>query len=286
MPVGNFIPEIWSARLLDNLHNAHVYGDAETVNTDYEGEINEAGDTVRINAIGTIAITDYVKNTDHAAPEELDSAQTTLQITQSKMFNFQVDDVDKAQSKPKFMDAAMAEAAYQLSDVADMFIAGKYVEAATANLIGDTGSPKTDLGTAGNPYNYLVDMGVKLDEAKIPKVGRWVIVPSWFHGLLLKDEKFVSFGTQGNAETLRQGDVGMAAGFKIKVSNNVPNTAGTKYRIMAGYKGAITYASQIRKVEAYRPQLRFADAVKGLMLYGAKVVRPSGLVVLTANRPS
>jgi N4-gp56 family major capsid protein len=286
MALNNFTPQVWSARLLANLNKRLVYGQPGVANRDYEGEIKDKGNTVKINAIGAVTVSTYTKGSDHATPEELDDAQTTLVITESKMFNFAIDDVDKAQQSPKAMDAAMGEAGYALANTADSFIAGKYTDAAAANLIGSTGSPKTDLATLGRAYEYLLQLKTKLDEANVPTENRWCIVPPWFEELLLQDERFVSFGTMQNLENLKNGSIGKAAGFQIFLSNNVPNTASTEYRIMAGYPGAISFAEQINKVEAFRPERRFADAMKGLHLYGAKVVRPAGLAVLTANRPS
>lgn len=283
MALNNFIPEVWSARLLVNLYKSLVYGQAGIVNRDYEGDINDAGDTVRINAIGAVTVTDYTKGSDHAVPEELQDSQLTLLIDQSKMFNFAVDDIDKVQQKPKVMDDAMREAGYALADTLDQFIAGKYVDAHASNLIGSTASPKTDLGTVGNPYKYLVDLGTKLSERNIPRQGRFCVIPPWFHGLLLKDDRFVSYGTQQNRENLANGVVGKAAGFDLYESNNVPNTSAAKYRIIAGHPMAWAVAEQIRKVEAFRPERRFADAMKGLHLYGAKVVRPAALAVLCAD---
>ena len=131
-----------------------------------------------------------------------------------------------------------------------------------------------------------VDLAVLLDEDKVPATGRWVIVPPWFHGLLLNDAKFVATGGSNAEATLRNGMIGEAAGFSIIKSNNVPNTTGAKYRIVAGHPMAWSYAEQISSVEAYRPERRFADAMKGLHLYGAKIVRATCLAVLTANRPS
>ena len=110
MSVTNFIPTIWSARLLAHLDNVHVY--AKLVNRDYEGEIKNFGDTVKINQIGDIAIKDYTKGTDIADPDDLDGSQTTLTINQAKYFNFAIDDVDNAQTNPKLMDEAMKRAAY------------------------------------------------------------------------------------------------------------------------------------------------------------------------------
>lgn len=285
MALDNFISEVWSARLLTNLRKAHVFAQASVINREYEGEIRAQGDTVRITAIGAVTVTDYTKNTDHAAPEALTDAQTTLQITQSKMFAFQVDDVDRAQGNPRVMDAAMAEAAYALRDKLDLHIASLWSDVDPTNFIGTNASPKTDLGTLGKAYEYLVDLGVLLDEANAPAEGRWTIVPSWFHGLLLKDDRFVKAGTSATDAVLRNGMVGEAAGFSILKSNNIVNLGSTSQKIMAGVPAAWSVAEQVNKVEAYRPERRFADAVKGLHLYGAKVVRPNLLAVLHANKP-
>lgn len=283
MALNNFIPEVWSARILLNLHNNLVYGQPGVINRDYEGDIQQAGDTVRINSVGPVTIGDYTKNVDIAAPDTLTDAQTLLVINNAKFYNFAVDDVDRVQQSPKVMDAAMAEAAYALANTIDAFIAGLYTDASAANLIGTTAAPKTDLASASVPYNYLVDLGVLLDNANVPSAGRWVIVPPWFHGYLLKDSRFISAGTPATDAVIRTGVIGEAAGFRILKSNNVPQAAAIKYRIIAGHAMAWSFASQLQKTEAYRPEKRFADAMKGLALYGAKVVKPAALAVLTAN---
>lgn len=282
MSLENFIAEVWSARLLENLQKAHVYTQPGVINRDYEGEINDLGDTVRINAIGPVAIGNYTKNSNIAAPEVLTDAQTALLINQAKYFNFSLDDVDRAQQKPTVMDAAMREAAYALSDTADQYVAGLYTDVATANAVGSDSVPIVP--TSITAYEYLVDLGVLLDDANVPSAGRWCIVPPWFHGMLLKDDRFVGMGTPANDAVLRNGLIGQAAGFDVFKSNNVPNTTATKYKILAGHPMAWSFVEQIRKVEGYRPELRFADAVKGLHLYGAKVIRPTALALLTANK--
>ena len=288
MALTNFIPEIWSARLLQNLRKSLVYGQPGIINREYEGEIREAGDTVRINAIGPVTVDTYTRNSDLGTPEVLTDAQAVLTITEAKTFHFQVDDLDKVQQRPRVMDEAMREAADALADTLDQYIAAMYTEAATANLIGTTASPKTDVLSGGTTksYDYLVDLSVLLDESNVPSAGRWVVVPPWYHGVLLKDSRFVSTGS-GQAESrLANAVIGQAAGFTVIKSNNVPNTSAAKYRIIAGHNMAWTMAMQLAKIEAYRPEKRFADAVKGLQLYGAKVIRPQALAVLTANKPS
>lgn len=292
MSVTNFIPTIWSARLLAHLDNVHVY--AKLVNRDYEGEIKNFGDTVKINQIGDIAIKDYTKGTDIADPDDLDGSQTTLTINQAKYFNFAIDDVDNAQTNPKLMDEAMKRAAYGMNDVTDAFIANLMAVGAINNG-KNLGSDATPLvPTADTAYDMLVDLGTDLTEKNIPRVGRWVVVPAWFHGLLLKDKRFVGNGTDYNKALIEGGEVGVAAGFTVHLSNNVPFTTATdettkvttasKYKIVGGTNLVATYAEQILKTEAFRPEKRFSDAVKGLHVYGAKVTQGKGLSVLTLNR--
>lgn len=287
MSLENFIPEIWSANLLSNLNQAHVYAQPGVANRDYEGEIKGAGDTVHINSIGRVTVFDYTKNTDMPAAETLTDAQRNLVIDQQKGFNFQVDDIDQAQQKPKVMSEAMKESAFALSDVEDTFLAGFHTAADAGNLIGNDTTPATmSLADPTDAYEYLVDLGVLLDQANVPSEGRSVIVPSWFHGVLLKDDRFVKVGSAASDATLRNGEVGEAANFKIMKSNNVPNTAGAKWKVQASHPMARSFAEQIASTEAYRPEKRFGDAVKGLHVYGGKLVRPTALAVLTVNKPS
>lgn len=288
MAINNFIPAVWSAQLLTALRKNLVY--ANLCNRDYEGEISAYGDQVKINSLGDVTVGTYTKNTDMAAAETLTDAQRILLIDQAKYFNFQIDDVDKAQQKPKVMQEAMTNAAYALADKADQYVAGLYTEISATNTMGSDASAISIAVAAAQgvspAYEKLVDLAIKLDEANVQKEGRWVVIPPWYHGLLLKDSRFISAGTAKTDEVLANGYVGRAAGFDIYTSNNVPNTSNALYKVIAGYSGAWSYAEQIADVEAYRPERRFADAVKGLHLYGAKVTRPLGLALMICSKAS
>ncbi|MCY8932512.1 phage capsid protein [Bacillus atrophaeus] len=285
MALNNFIPTLWSARLLYNLQKNLVYGQPGVINRDYEGEIKNLGDSVTINNIGRVSVGDYTKNADMDSPQTLDDQSRKLVITEMKYFNFQIDDVDKIQQNPKLMDEAMKEAAYALKNKADSFIASQYVNA--AHTIGSDSNVVSP--TKNDAYEYLVDLSVKLDEADVPEQGRWAVVPPWYEGLMLKDDRFVKAGNMSSEDRLMNGVVGQAAGFLILKSNNAPVSTpegGTEnHKIIAGHNIAWSYADQAAQVEAYRPEKRFADAVKGLHLYGAKVTRPEALAVLSAARP-
>ncbi len=278
-----FIPTVWAARLLTALEKALIYGQANVCNRDYEGEIREAGNTVKIASIGDVSIGNYEKDTDIADPEVLTDDDQSLAIDQQKYFNFYVDSVDRAQQNVNVLDEAMRRSAWGLRGAADTFLAG-VMEAAVPgdNKIGSLATPKVP--TKDDAYEYLVDLGVLLDEANVPIDGRFVVVPAWFHGLLLKDERFIKAGTRRSDAALANGEVGEAAGFSILKSNNVPNTTGTKYKIMAGHTIATAYVEQVVDLQTYKPEKRFGDAVKGLHVYGAKVVRPTALAMLIASK--
>lgn len=286
MTLNNFIGEVWSARLLANLNKALVYAQPTVCNRDYEGEIRNLGDTVHINAVAPVTAKPYTKNTPIAEPDTLSDAATTLVIDQSNYTNFEVDDVDKAQGAVSVMDSAMAESAYALGDLADQYVAGIMEDAvASGNKIGTDESPIVPGTTAGTTvYDYLVDLSVALNESNCPKFNRWVILPPWMVGKLVKDDRFSNISSSGSSEALRNGIVTRVAGFDVLESNNVPDTEGALYKVIAGYSGAVTFGEQINQVEAYRPEDAFSDAVKALHLFGAKVVRPSSLAMITASK--
>jgi hypothetical protein len=275
MTVQHFIPTIWSARLNESLKKNLVYGNV--VNTDYEGEIQGQGSTVKINSIGAVSIGNYDKVAGIGNPQELDATQKTLVIDQAKYFNFQVDDVDAAQANVNLLDGGIVEASYGLANVVDQYLAGFYTEVKAENIIGNDTAPI--IPTSSTAYDLLIDLGVLLDENNVPETERFVVVPAWYYGLLLKDARFTK-----DPSIIRTGYVGDIDGMTVYKSNNVPNTAGAKYKIIAGHKSAISFAGQVDSVEAFRPEKQFSDAVKGLQVFGAKCIKPEALAVLTANK--
>lgn len=275
MSVTNFIPTIWSARLNEGFKRNLVYGNC--VNTDYEGEIKGQGSTVKINSVGEVTIGTYSKVAGIDKPEELTGEQKILTIDQAKYFNFQVDDIDKAQANVDLLEKGIGQAAFGLANTVDKYIANFYTEVKATNIIGDDTTPKVP--TKETAYDYLVDLGVILDENDVPEDNRFVVIPAWFYGLLVKDPRFTK-----DSEVIRTGYVGNIDNMEVYKSNNVPNNAGAKYKIIAGHKSAISFAGQVDSIEAYRPESQFSDAVKGLQVYGAKVIKPEGLAVLTANK--
>ena len=271
MSVDRFVPSLWAATLLENLNDAHVA--VNLCNRNYEGDISQSGDTVRITSIGRVTIDNYVKNSTSISPETLDDSQQVLTIDQAKYFAFQVDDVDARQVRDDgaLMHVAMRDAAWGLGDAADTSVlAAMQSQGATGNALG-----ALTIGTGNvDAYENIVDLAVKLDENNVPRQGRWCIIPPWYHGWLQKNANFVSYGTQANREDLENGIIGAAAGMRIVVSNNLPSASTGRNYVIAGHEMGVTYAEQINSVEAYRQESAFSDAVKGLHLYGYKITRP------------
>lgn len=277
MAVTNFIPEVWSAELLVALEKSHVYAAPGVVNRKYEGQISNAGDTVRITSLADPTIGTYTAHTDITV-EALTDSQMTLLIDQSKYFAFQLDDVENAQALNggALLTEQARKAAYKLRDIVDTYVAGLMAAGVDAgNLIAE----QTISTGTNKAYEILVNLGVRLDEDNVPEENRFVVVTPAFHGLLLQDSRFVASGDGQGASTRLNGKVGEAAGFSVRKSNNAPNGpgAGAGKLIIAGYDGAVTFAEQVNKVEAARKEKGFADIVKGLHLYGSKVIRPTGL---------
>lgn len=308
MSLNNFIPQIWADTLLPALRLNLVYGNL--FNDDYQGQIEKMGDTVKVNAIGRITVNNYTKDTDLNPPQALTDAQTMLVINQAKYYNFDVDDVDAAQTSVQVMSEAMSWAAYEVALVMDSFYAGFYTDAISANIIGSSGAPvvpqaatQANIGGGQTVYDYLVTLAQYLTQAGVPKRDRWCVVPPWVTVLLTEDIRFTSFNTPEARLTITSGKLdasaGMAsdaylgsiAGMDCYESVNAPHIGGTvgitgsQDVVMAGHRMALTKAEGINKVEAYRPPYRFSDAVKGLALYGAKTMRPYALAVAYLQHP-
>jgi hypothetical protein len=277
MAISTFVPQIWEARLLEHLDKALVYGNL--VNRDYEGDIRNQGDTVKINQIGDITVNNYTKGSN-ITYESVDGTPTTLVIDQAKYFAFKVEDIDQVQANVNLVDGAMARASYALRDVVDKHIAAHYTD--VTNTIGDDTTPES-ITSANKAYEALVDLRTALDEKNVQSAGRFVVVPPAFYAYMLKDSRFVAAGTSKTDSVLANGFIGQAAGFDIYQSNNVPNTEGTLYKVMAGTRQGISYAQQILSTEALRLEGTFSDAVRGQLVYGSVTVQPNALAVLTCN---
>lgn len=281
MAVTNFVPDLWSAKLLVALRKAHVAGNL--VNRDYEGEIKREGDTVKITSINDVTIGTYTPHVDITV-EDIDDATRSLLIDQAKYFAVELDDVEDAQQKKggkSALDQAVDNAAYQLRDVSDAFLIST-MSAAVQGTANDLGTVAIHT-TKRNLYDAFVDLSVLLDESNVPEEDRFAILKPSLYGRVLKLDEFISAGDAAGAATRSNGYVGEIAGLSLYKSNNMPavtDVNATGGAVIAGAKIATTFAEQIVSVEAARMEKRFADMVKGLHVYGAKVVRPTALATV------
>ena len=270
--LNSFIPELWAARLLANLEEAHVA--TAFVNRDYEGEIRQQGDTVHVNTLGPVTIKDYdstAKASGIAAPETLDTTDQTLVIDQAKYYNFKVDDIDRVQAAGPLMDQAMHNAAFGLAHEIDTKIFSTISAAVPAANIVEAGEI-----TADNVYGVFVKLRNILNKSNAPKEGRKVACSTDIVGLLLLDDRFVKSGLEAGENRLVNGLVARAAGFDIYETEDVPTG-----EIIATVPMATSFAEQITETEAYRPENGFADAVKGLEVYGVKTFYPKACAKVT-----
>lgn len=281
MTTASFIPEFWSLKLQSAVSKALVFASPQVVNSDYEGEITGAGDTVHITSVGDPTVSDYSGSVTY---EDTQTADTLLLIDQAKYWAFQVKDIDKAQQAGNVAPTIMQRAAYKLKDAQDQLIEGLF--AGAANSVNSGSAVTVAANDPTSAYDdVLVPLAVKLDEANVPSDGRFVVVPPWFRGRMLSDERFIRADANGGrGPTLGNGVIGEAAGFAVLVSNNCTNTTGDDYRISAGVNGAITFASQLVETESLRLTDKFADGVRGLAVYGAKLVRPEMIAIAIASQ--
>lgn len=280
MAVDSFIPEVWASQLLIALQARYVFAQGGVINRDYEGEISAFGDTVHIGALSAPTVSTYTKNVTTIDPQTLATTDQTLLIDQSKYFAFEVDDIDARQVRNdgELMSKAAFLSAQELTKVADAFLSGLMTTQAGTVL------PAQAVATADAAYLLVRKLRVALDKANVPPTGRFLIVSPEFYAVILGDPRFVDVSKYGSTDGIQNGEVGRIIGFSVLVANTIPaGTAGAAPAVsnfvVAGHSMATTYADQINKIEPFRPQNSFSDALKGLHLYGARVVRPEALAV-------
>lgn len=271
MAITNFIPTIWSENLYTQLDRQYI--GVKHCNRDFEGEIREKGAVVNIIGVGPVNVFDYTKDTDMSAPQALSDSVRSLVINQAKAFNFQIDDIDRAQCTPKLMNEAMKVAAAALANAADQYVYSLFSGAGTS--ITETNTTKDNI------IGHLIDARTALFTKNVTDASDIVIeVSPQIAALILKAK--IALSTD-NGEQLENGCIGSVGGCKIYVSNNIATAVSsnvTYHKCIARTKRAVAFAEQLSEITAYRPEKRFADAVKGLHLYGAKVVYPDEMVLL------
>lgn len=276
-------PTIWSTRLRMYLDKSLVYVNA-LCNRDYEGEI-APGSTVKILNVAEGTIEDY--DGSLTAPADLtDENNATLTINQKKAFNFKVEDTDQEFSVLNLIDQGSKRHAYKLADTADQYIASLHAgisDTTPDNTYGDSTTPIV-IGGGGSDvaaYDMFLELSQRLDEANVPRQDRRIVLPPWLYRRIKKELGGKDSGLGDQVQL--NGLIGELDGVQIFLSNNVANTSGAKYKVMMGIP-VITYAEAIMKTETYRVESAFATGVKGLHVYGAKLVSPAALALATVSK--
>lgn len=291
---GNFIPEIWSGKLIENFYDATVL--AQISNTDYEGEIRQFGDTVNIRTTPEITIRDYVKG-QTLVVENPDKPKIQLLIDKGEYFSCVEDDVDKVQSDIVMMDLWSKDASERMKIKIDQRVLTDIlpgVDAFNKGAAAGRISGAFNLGTDGAPLavtkdgasstvsviDLLVDMGTVLDEANAPEQGRYIVIPAKMAGLIKKSELKDASLSGDSVTMLRNGRLGTIDRFTVYVSPNLSRSGAggsTKHNLIAGHKMGFTFATQMTNMESLRAQSTFGNIIRGLQVYGYKVTKGEAL---------
>jgi hypothetical protein len=285
---GTFIPEIWSSKLIEKFYDATVL--AAISNTNYEGEIKGQGDKVKIRTIPSLEINDY-KSGQTLVNQRPESSNVELLIDQGKYWSAIVDDVQVVQSDIGLMNMWASDASEQMKIAIDRSVLGGIApDVAAANKGATAGkvSGGYSLGVTGTPIQlskstileYIVDLGSVLDEQNVPEAGRFLLLPFWAVNLLKKSDLKDASLTGDSTSVMRNGRIGMIDRFTAYTSNNLPRVtdgANQCYDILAGHKNGLTFASQLVKTETLRAESTFGNIMRGLQVFGYKVIDGSML---------
>ena len=288
MALSDFIPSVWSARFVDKLEAVRVWG--ELTNANYQGELASGGNVVKIPVSSTsITVGDYVSGTPiTVAPDVANGTTIDLPVDQQKYFRFTVDDIQEFQSAPSLMDDAMRESASSVATVMDNYLKGIFSagHAGARNTAVDPALANDGFGEA--LIKAFIDMKADMGLANIPENDRWAVVnPRTIKGLeryfLTKPADGVYVPATAD-QVVRNGFAGTLLGFSLRVTTNtIEATVGgaAHDRIMAGQGNLnVTMAEQMRELEVDRPSNSFSDLVKGLYVYGAKLVHTDRLYTI------
>lgn len=282
-----FLNEVWATRLLMDLEAESVY--KQRGNQNYQADATNAKRVHIGKMTADIAISDYAKNTDISAPQILTDSDTVLEMNQQKYFNFYVDDVAQAQTRPNFMTEAMRKSAIAIAQTIDTKVSTDLVADAGSAATIDIDDTHTVLEKGTALLTGISNLKTAMRVANISKsITPWAVLTPAYIDVL--EKYFLLEGKQGvflpgtSEQVLRSGFMGNLLGIDIFWSNRSPQTTNTgaiKDIIIAGTTDAFTYADNVTETIAYRPEKRFGDAVKGLYVYGVKVTEPNQLFKIT-----
>ena len=290
-----FLPSIYSKKVLNFFRKSSVV--EAITNTDYSGEISAYGDSVKIIKEPVISISDYTRGSDTTATKLTDQ-ELTMVVDSAKAFKFIVDDIETKMSHVNFKEVASSSAAYALKDafdaavIANMFsglsasspdhvLGADNATALGANVYDGTGSVDIGLTSETDPLNLMARMARLLDEQDVPEEGRWFVAgPDFYEQLGQSSSKLLSVDFNAGQGSIRNGLVssGKLRGFDMYKSNNIAATSNATGKVLAGHISSTATAQTIISTEVLRDPSSFGDIVRGLHVYGSKVLRPEAIV--------
>ncbi len=275
-----FIPQVWSQKLNTMLEKNCVM--MQCVNRNYEGDIKNQGDKVKIITPANVTISTV--GSENISYSELSPSSMDLTIDQKKYFAFKINDVAQAQANQDIMTAHLESAKRAIEEVQDSFLLGMHSEVDAENTVGT--EEKAITLDKSNIYSHFVELALKLKNANALTGNKtpWVVINPTIEAYLLQSTEFVNAYNVAD-KTIREGAIGRIAGMDVFVSTNLTATSGLFY-VLAGTNDAITFASQLAKIESLRDKDSFADLVRGLYLYGAKAVQPKALAKMIVQDPA
>lgn len=283
---GTFIPEIWSGKLISRFYDMTVL--SAISNTDYEGEIKKYGDTINIRLTPEITIHEYIKG-QTLQVETPETAKIQMVIDKGEYFACIEEDLDKIQSDITMMDKWSADAAEKMKIKIDQRVLTDILTGVKATNKGLTAGAKSqsfNLGTTASPLtvtkdgasgttsviDLLIDIGTVLDEENVPPTGRFLVIPPIMANRIKKSELKDASLTGDGTSTLRNGRIGSIDGLTLYTSHNLYVSSG-KYSLIAGTKDGFTFATQMTNMETLRSQSTFGNIIRGVQVYGYKVIR-------------
>jgi hypothetical protein len=290
-----FLPSIYSKKVLNFFRKSSVV--EAITNTDYAGEISAYGDSVKIIKEPVISVSDYTRGSD-TTPTKLTDQELTLVVDSAKAFKFIVDDIETKMSHVNFKEVASSSAAYALKDsfdaavIANMFsglsasspdhvLGADSATALAANVYDGAGSVDIGLTSETDPLNLMARMARLLDEQNVPEEGRWFVAgPDFYEQLGQSSSKLLSVDFNAGQGSIRNGLVssGKLRGFDMYKSNNIAATTNATGKVLAGHISSTATAQTIISTEVLRDPSSFGDIVRGLHVYGSKVLRDEALV--------
>jgi hypothetical protein len=281
LPSGNWLPVIYSQKVQKFFRTASVVEDI--TNTDYAGEIENYGDTVNIIKEPTISVNSYVRG-GHIAIQNLADDQLQLVVDQANAFAFKVDDIEERQSHVNWESLATSSGAYALKDSYDANVIAAMLSGAGTTVGSDGSGTDIGFGTGEtDPLNAMANCAKRLHGADNPTENRWFLAsPEWYEQLAQASAKLMDASVTGDAKSeLRNGRVtaGQIQGFKCYMTNNfAASTTSNYYKVLWGHMSSTATANAIAKTEVIRDPDSFADVVRGLHVFGRKVLRSAGLM--------